>query len=97
MGKYLYISTVKWSSELGKKMAEDSNYIQNKWMPEHNALAEKHGLEVKYTGTPFGCPDDACMVYESDTEVDGYRDFRVAIARMPNNIISSANTTIVAL
>ena len=97
MGKYLYISTVKWSSELAKKNTEDPNYILNKWMPAHDAIAKEHGLEVKYTGTPFGCPDDACLVYESDTGVDGYRDFRFAIARMPNNIISSANTTIVAL
>jgi hypothetical protein len=52
---------------------------------------------MKYMGTPFGCSEDACIVYESDTEVDGYRDFRMAIAGIEGGGVYSANTMIVAL
>ena len=54
-------------------------------------------MVLKYMGTPFGCSDDYCMVYESDTAADGYKDFRVAISGIEGGGLSSANTMIVSL
>ncbi len=91
MAKYLYVSMVKWSPGF------TADLYNSTWKPKHDELAKKHGLELKYMGTPFGCSEDACLVYESDTEVDGYRDFRMAIAGIEGGATVSANTTIVAL
>ena len=82
---------LKWSS--GFTM----DHYNSTWKPKHDELAKKHGLLLKYQGTPFGSSDDACLVYESDTELDGYRDFRFAIATIEGGAVTSANTTIVAL
>ena len=74
-----------------------SDLYNNTWKPKHDELAKKHGLVLKYQGTPFGCSEDACLVYESDTELDGYRDFRWAVAAIEGGATLSADTTIVAL
>ena len=91
MGKYLYISMLKWSPNV------TMDKYNNTWKPKHDELAKKYGLELKYVGTPFGCPDDHCFVYESDAEVDSYRDFRVEVSGIEGSLLSSASTTIVAL
>ena len=91
MAKYLYVSTLKWASGFNMEQYNKT------WKPMHDELAKKHGMVMKYMGTPFGCSDDACIVYESDTEVTGYRDFRMAIASIEGGGVHSANTMIVAL
>ena len=82
---------LKWSTRF------TSDLYNSTWKPKHDELAKKHGLVLKYQGTPFGSSEDACLVYESDTELDGYRDFRWAIAAIEGGFVTSANTTIVAL
>ena len=91
MAKFLYVSTLKWAPGF------TSEKYNKTWKPAHDQLAKKHGMVTKYMGTPFGCSEDHCIIYESDVGVDGYRDFRFAVAGIEGGCVFSANTMIVAL
>ena len=75
----------------------DPNYVENTWTPKYEELMKKYGLKLVYNGTPFGCPEDVCFIYESDVAVEKYRDFRFDMAiSLPGSTFSSS-TTIIAL
>jgi len=97
VAKAIYICFVKWSMDAYKKWGADPEYFNKNWMPKHDELMKKHGLKLAYNGTPFGLPEDACMVYEGGSDADKYKQFRQAVAAITPGILESANTIIVSL
>jgi hypothetical protein len=92
MGKYMYISFVKWSDkffELGM------DYFRNTWMPKHDEICKKWGVELLKMGIPFGTVEESVFVYDTDLELSKYQDFRGDVANINEGQFDYTRTTIV--
>lgn len=94
MTKYLYISYIKWTAKVAEKGNE---YYMKEWMPNHDKLAKEIGLKLTHRGTPFGVPEDSVWIYEGDTSLEDYSNFRGAVGRLEAGTIDWVTTTIVSL
>ena len=93
MGKYVYLSFVKWS-EAGNAMSMD--YWNNEWLPKHNEMCEKHKVKLLKWGIPFGTVEEGLFIYETDLPLAEYQLFRNDVTAISEeSLVAYTKTTIV--
>jgi len=93
MGKYVYLSFVKWTD---LAMDKGSNYFNKEWFPKHDELCRKHKVTMLQHGVPFGTVEEHVFVYETDLPLADYQLFRNDVAAISKErLVAWTNTTIV--
>jgi hypothetical protein len=91
MGKYMYLSFVKWKDKAIKLGAE---YFRKNWFPKHEKVCENWGVKVLKWGIPFGTIETHVFVYETDLELSKYQDFRGAVTGIEEDFFDYTRTII---
>ena len=92
MGKYMYISFVKWTD---KALEKGSKYFRETWFPKHDEISKKWDVKLLKSGTSFGTVEQTVFVYETDLELSKYQDFRGEVTRIESGFFDYTKTTIV--
>ena len=93
MGKYVYLSFVKWT-DLALEKSED--YWFKEWVPKHDALCKKHKVTLLQEGIPFGTVEEEVFIYETELPLADYQLFRNDVAAIcKERLVAWTNTTIV--
>ena len=72
MGKYVYISFIRWSNEAFELGSE---YFENTWMPKHLELCGKNSIKLLKSGGSYGNQYHWAFIYETDKPLAEYIEF----------------------